>query len=278
VTQSRRGTSIALHTLLIPLALLWIAPLWLMFTYSTLPESEFFAPSVPLLPMGSFADNWAALDQQTKGNFLRALFNSAATSAIFTTVSVFLTSMAGYAFARFQFFGRNALFTIVIATLTIPFFVVIIPQFILVARDLRLSNSWIAIIVPPLFNSVGVFFMRQNFQTVPQEMLDAARVDGAGEFVIFWRIALPLVVPALAALSIILFLFSWNSYLWPLLVLSKAEAQTAPVAVGALVGLNRVFWNAIMVAAVLMTLPMLILFLFLQRYFIAGITAGAVKQ
>jgi lactose/L-arabinose transport system permease protein len=185
--------------------------------------------------------------------------------------------MAGYAFARFQFFGRNTLFMLVVATLTIPFLVVIIPQFVLVARDLKLSNTWIAVIVPPLFNSVGVFFMRQNFLTVPQEMLDAARVDGAGEFQIFWRIALPLGVPALAALAIILFLFSWNSFLWPLLVLSKQEAQTAPVALGALVGLNRVFWNAIMVAAVLMTLPMLVLFLSLQRYFIAGITAGAVK-
>jgi lactose/L-arabinose transport system permease protein len=169
------------------------------------------------------------------------------------------------------------LFTLVIATLTIPHFAVIIPQFILVARDLQLSNTWIAIIVPPLFNSVGVFFMRQNFLAVPQEMFDAARVDGAGEFQIYWRIAMPLVVPALAALSIILFLFSWNSFLWPLLVLSKPEMQTAPVALGALVGLNRVFWNAIMVAAVLMTVPMLILFVFLQRYFIAGITAGAVK-
>lgn len=267
--------AIGLHALLIPLALIWIAPLWLMFTYSTLPESEFFRASVPLLPSFSFGDNWEALQSQTR--FVRPLINSIVTSTIFTVVSVFLTSMAGYAFARFRFFGRNTLFMIVIATLTIPYFVVIIPQFVLVARDLQLSNTWIAIIVPPLFNSVGVFFMRQNFLTIPQEMLDAARIDGAGEFQIFWRIAMPLVVPALAALAIILFLFSWNSFLWPLLVLSKQEAQTAPVALGALVGLNRVFWNAIMVAAVLMTLPMLILFLFLQRYFIAGITAGAVK-
>jgi len=268
-------SAIGLHALLIPLALIWIAPLWLMFTYSTLPESEFFRASVPLLPSFSFGDNWDALQSQTR--FVRPLINSLVTSTIFTVLSVFLTSMAGYAFARFRFFGRNTLFMIVIATLTIPYFVVIIPQFILVARDLQLSNTWIAIIVPPLFNSVGVFFMRQNFLAVPQEMLDAARIDGAGEFQIFWRIAMPLVVPALAALAIILFLFSWNSFLWPLLVLSKQEAQTAPVALGALVGLNRVFWNAIMVAAVLMTLPMLILFLFLQRYFIAGITAGAVK-
>jgi lactose/L-arabinose transport system permease protein len=266
---------IGLHALLVPLALLWLLPLWLMFTYSTLPESEFFRASVPLLPSFAFADNWAALQSQTP--FIRPLFNSIVTSSLFTVISVLLTSMAGYAFARFRFFGRNALFMLVVATLTIPFLVVIIPQFVLVARDLRLSNTWIAVIVPPLFNSVGVFFMRQNFLTVPQEMLDAARVDGAGEFQIFWRIALPLVVPALAALAIILFLFSWNSFLWPLLVLSRPEAQTAPVALGALVGLNRVFWNAIMVAAVLMTLPMLILFLSLQRYFIAGITAGAVK-
>ncbi len=270
-----RPAQIGLHAALLPLALLWLAPLWLMFTYSTLPEADFFSPTVPLLPKGSWADNWAALQSQTP--FVRPLVNSIITSTLFTVASLVLTSMAGYAFARFQFFGRDVLFTIVIATLTVPFLVVIIPQFILVARDLKLSNTWLAVIVPPLFNSVGVFFMRQNFLSLPQEMLDAARVDGAGEFQIFWRIAMPLVVPALAALAIILFLFSWNSYLWPLLVLSKPEAQTAPVALGALVGLNRVFWNAIMVAAVLMTLPMLVLFLFLQRYFIAGITAGAVK-
>jgi lactose/L-arabinose transport system permease protein len=276
VNRSRPLASLGLHALLVPLALIWIMPLWLMFTYSTLPETEFYRASVPLLPSFHFLENWEALQSQTR--FIRPLLNSIATATIFTVLSVLLTSMAGYAFARFHFFGKKALFTIVIATLTIPFFVVIIPQFILVARDLGLSNTWVAIIVPPLFNSVGVFFMRQNFMSLPQEMLDAARVDGAGEFQIFWKIALPLMKPALAALAIILFLFSWNSFLWPLLVLSKPEAQTAPVALGALVGLNRVFWNAIMVAAVLMTLPMLVLFLSLQRYFIAGITAGAVKQ
>ena len=274
--RSRPLTAIALHAFLIVLAALWIMPLWLMFTYSTLPESEFFRATVPLLPGGAFLDNWDALQGQAP--FVRPLFNSIATASTFTVLSVILTSMAGYAFARLEFFGRDTLFIVVIATLTIPYFAVLIPQFILVARDLGLSNTWLAVIVPPLFSSVGVFFMRQNFLSLPQEMLDAARVDGAGEFTIFFRIAMPLMKPALAALSIILFLFSWNSFLWPLLVLSKQEAQTAPVALGALVGLNKVFWNAIMVAAVLMTLPMLILFLFLQRYFIAGITAGAVKQ
>jgi lactose/L-arabinose transport system permease protein len=276
LNRSRPFAAIGLHAFLLALAALWVLPLWLMFIYSTLPESEFFRATVPLLPGGAFLDNFAALQGQAP--FVRPLLNSIATSTIYTLVSVVITSMAGYAFARFHFFGAGTLFTLVIATLTIPHFVVLIPQFILVARDLGLSNTWFAIIVPPLFNSVGVFFMRQNFLSLPQEMLDAARIDGAGEFTIFWRIAMPLMLPALAALAIILFLFSWNSFLWPLLVLSKQEAQTAPVALGALVGLNKVFWNAIMVAAVLMTLPMLVLFLFLQRYFIAGITAGAVKQ
>jgi len=197
VNRPRPLATIALNAALLPLALIWIMPLWLMFTYSTLPESEFFRASVPLLPSFHFLDNWEALQSQTR--FVRPLINSIATSTIFTVLSVMLTSMAGYAFARYHFFGKRALFTVVIATLTIPFFVVIIPQFILVARDLGLSNTWIAIIVPPLFNSVGVFFMRQNFLTLPQEMLDAARVDGAGEFQIFWKIALPLMKPALAA-------------------------------------------------------------------------------
>lgn len=270
-----RAAAIGLHAALLPLALIWLAPLWLMLVYATLPKSEFFRTTVPLLPGGAFADNWAALQSQTR--FVRPLFNSVATSALFTACSVVLTSMAGYAFARYRFFGRRTLFAIVVATLTIPFFVVVIPQFVLVARDLKLSNTWIAVIVPPLFNSVGVFFMRQNFLSLPEELLDAARIDGAGEFYIFARIAMPLVLPAVAALAIILFLQSWNNFLWPLLVLSRPEAQTAPVALGALIGLNKVFWGAIMVAATLMTLPMLIVFLFLQRYFIAGITAGAVR-
>ncbi|WP_245453123.1 carbohydrate ABC transporter permease [Meiothermus taiwanensis] len=133
-------------------------------------------------------------------------------------------------------------------------------------------------ILPSLANSLGVFFMRQNFLSLPASLLEAARIDGAGEFRIFFRIAVPLVLPAMAALAIILFLASWNDYLWPLLVLSDREMQTAPVALGSLIGLTRVSWGGIMVGAVMTTLPFLVLFLFLQRYFIAGITAGGVKD
>lgn len=265
----------AMHGALIPMALLWLAPLWLMLLYATLPESSIFAPEIPLMPGDHFLANLRELNADV--DFFNAMWNSVAIAAIYTVTSVLLTSMAGYAFARFRFFGRNVLFALVIATLTIPYFVVIVPQYVLIAREFKMTNTYFAAITPLLFNSLGVFFMRQNFLSLPQDLLDAARVDGAGEFRIFFKIALPLVLPASAALAIILFLFSWNNYLWPLLVMTQKEMYTAPVALGTLIGLTRVSWAGIMSGAVVMTLPMVAIFLFLQRYFVAGITAGAVK-
>lgn len=265
-----------LHLLITPLALLWLAPLWLMLVFSTVPEAQIFSTPVPLLPGSTFMDNFRNLQADT--DFVRTLFNSIMVSSIYTLLSLFLTSMAGYAFARFRFFGRGAIFTLVIATLTIPYAVVVIPQYILVAREFGLTNSYIGVVLPLLANSLGIFFMRQNFLSLPSSLLEAARIDGAGEYRIFFQIALPLVGSAMAALGIILFLAAWNDYLWPLLMLTQKEMFTAPVALGTLIGLTRVSWGGIMVGAVLMTLPFLILFLFLQRYFVAGITAGAVKD
>jgi lactose/L-arabinose transport system permease protein len=276
VNRSHALARFWLHLLLTPLALLWLAPLWLMLVFATVPEQQIFSTPVPLLPGGFFMENFRDLQADT--DFLRTLFNSVAVSGIYTLLSLLLTSMAGYAFARFQFFGRSAIFTLVIATLTIPYFVVVIPQYILVAREFSLTNSYIGVVLPLLANSLGIFFMRQNFLSLPQSLLDAARVDGAGEYRIFFQIALPLVSSAMAALGIILFLTAWNDYLWPLLILTQKEMYTAPVALGTLIGLTRVSWGGIMVGAVLMTVPFLILFLFLQRYFVAGITAGAVKD
>ena len=274
--RSQRINSFWLHLFIAPLALLWLAPLWLMVIFSTVEEPRIFSTPVPLLPGGNFIANFQNLQADT--NFVRTLLNSVVISGLYTLISLLLTSMGGYAFARYRFFGRNAIFTLVIATLTIPYFVVVIPQYILVAREFSLTNSYIGVVLPLLANSLGIFFMRQNFMGLPQSLLDAARVDGAGEYRIFFQIALPLVRSALAALGIILFLTAWNDYLWPLLILTEKEMYTAPVALGTLLGLTRVSWGGIMVGAVLMTIPFLILFIFLQRYFVAGITAGAVKD
>ena len=275
MNSRRRWGSLLLTGGLAPVALLWLAPLYLMAVFATLPDYAIFSPELPLTPGGSFLENLAFLDDTA--SFGRAMLNSIGIATVSAALSLLLTSMAGYAFARFAFIGKQAAFSLLVATLTVPYAVVIIPQYVLVARDLGLSNTWIAVIVPPLFNAIGVLFMRQTFLSLPQELLDAARIDGAREGRIFFTIALPLVRPSMAALAIILFLASWNNYLWPLLVANQPGARTAPVALGSLIGLNVVPWGALMTGAMLLTLPMLVVFIFLQRYFVAGITAGAVK-
>ena len=272
----RRTSAFWLHLALLPLALLFLAPLWIMAVFSTHPETAIFSPNPPLWFGGAFLENFRGLQADT--NFIRTLFNSTAIATLYTVFSMLLTSMGGYAFAKFEFPGKNWLFGLILATLTIPAFVTIIPQFILVARDLKLSNTYWAVILPTLANTIGIFYMRQAFQTVPSDLLNAARIDGASEGRIFWQIALPIVRPALAALAILLFLASWNDYLWPLIVLTQKDSYTMPVALGTLVGLTRVSWGGIMVGTAIATIPFLALFLSLQRHFVAGIAGGAVKD
>ncbi|RTG91785.1 ABC transporter permease [Thermus scotoductus] len=274
--RRRFWLSLGLHGLLTPLALLWLAPLWLMLVFSTLPEHEIFRVPTPLLPGGGFFENLASLQADT--NFFRALANSLLVSLLYTLGGLLLSALAGYALAVYRFRLQGLVFSLIVATLTIPYFVVLIPQYILVARELKLTNTYWGVVLPFLANALGVFYMRQVFLSLPSSLLDAGRVDGASEGRIFFQIALPMVTPSLAALALILFLNAWNDYLWPLLVLSQKEMYTAPVALGTLIGLTRVSWGGIMVGSVLMTAPFLVLFLLLQRYFVAGITAGAVKE
>jgi lactose/L-arabinose transport system permease protein len=267
--------SLALHLLLTPLAAIWLFPLWMMAVFSTMPDNGIFSPGIQLLPHDNFLVNFANLQRDT--NFVRAIMISISVAATYTFLSVLLTSMAGWALARYEFCGKGAIVAIILGTLTLPYAVVVIPQFIMVARDFHLANTWVALIVPPLFNSLGVLFMRQSFSTMPHELFDAARVEGVKEWRIFLYVALPLARPTLAALAIILFLASWNNYLWPLLINSRQDAMTAPVALGSLIGLTKVSWGGIMAGAVMLTAPMLVLFVLLQRHFIAGISTGAVK-
>jgi lactose/L-arabinose transport system permease protein len=267
--------SLALHAILVPLAIVWLFPLWMMLVFSTMPDSGIFSPRLEFVPSDQFWTNFAQLQAST--GFLRTLFVSIVVALVYTFLSVMLTSMAGWALARYRFHGRGVVIGIILGTLTLPYFVVVIPQFIMVARDFKLANTWFALIAPPLFNSLGVLFMRQAFTMMPADLFDAARVEGVREWQIFLRVAMPMAKPTLAALSIILFLHSWNNYLWPLLISSRPDMMTAPVALGSLIGLTRVSWGGIMVGAVLLTAPMLAVFVFLQRYFMAGIAAGAVK-
>ena len=273
--RTRLWRQIALHGAMLPLAILWLFPLWMMLVFATMPDNGIFSPGINLVPQDRFVENFRALQADT--NFLRTLFISVVVAIVYTFCSVMLTSMAGWALVRYGFHGKRLILAIILTTLTLPYFVVVIPQFILVARDLGLANTWFALIVPPLFNSLGVLFMRQAFTMMPHDLFDAAQVEGVREWQIFTRVALPMAKPTIAALSIILFLASWNNYLWPLLISSEQDMMTAPVALGTLIGVTRVSWGGIMTGAVLLTAPMLVVFIFLQRYFMSGITAGAVK-
>ncbi|UUP16663.1 carbohydrate ABC transporter permease [Nitratireductor thuwali] len=274
-SAARLTNAIVLHAILVPLAIVWLFPIWMMFVFSTMPENAIFSPNVVLFPSDQFWVNFQLLEADT--NFTRTVFVSVVVALVYTFLSVMLTSMAGWALARYRFFGKRIVLGIILGTLTLPFFVVIIPQFIMVARDFGLANTWFALIVPPLFNSLGVLFMRQSFSMMPGDLFDAARVEGVKEWRIFLFVALPMARPTLAALCIILFLFSWNNYLWPLLISNQPDMMTAPVALGTLIGFTRVSWGGIMTGAVVLTVPMLIVFVVLQRHFMAGITAGAIK-
>lgn len=274
-SQSLLRRQIALHAVLAPLAIIWLFPLWMMFVFSTMPDNGIFSPDIVLWPSTNFVENFKNLQADT--DFVGAMVISIGVAVIYTVLSVMLTSMAGWALARYRFVGRSIVIAIILGTITLPFSVVVIPQFIMVAREFKLANTWVALIVPPLFNSLGVLFMRQSFSMMPGELFDAARVEGVKEWQIFLRIALPLARPTMAALAIILFLHSWNNYLWPLLINSRPGMMTAPVALGTLIGLTKVSWGGIMAGAVLLTAPILVIFVALQRHFIAGIAAGAIK-
>lgn len=273
--QRRRRDTWALNLVILQLAVVWFLPIWAMIVFATMPDSGIFSPDVTLLPSTELMANVRALEEET--SFSRTFLNSLVTALVYATLSVLLTSMAGWALASYRFAGKVAVTGILLGTLTLPFFVVVIPQFILVARDFGLANTWFALIVPPLFNALGVLFMQKAFSMMPKELFDAARVEGASEWQIFIHIALPLAKPMLAALMIILFLFSWNNYLWPLLINTQESMMTAPVALGSLIGVTRVSWGSIMAGSIILTVPMLVLFILLQKYFVSGIAAGAVK-
>lgn len=274
--RTRLLQSIALHLTITALALLFLMPIFWMIVSATKANNVIL--SIP--PTFTFGDqlgaNWAELSRDLP--FIRNVANSIGISIIYTLVATLVCAAGGYALAKFNFWGRSAIFGLVLVALTIPLEVRIIPQYILIARDLGLTNTWWAIILPGLANALGLFFMRQNMLSVPGDLLEAARIDGASEGRIFFTVVLPIVKPALAAVGIVLLLFQWNDFLWPLLVLTSRDAYTIPVALGTLVGLTRVSWGGIMVGTAIATLPFLIMFLFLQRYFVAGITAGAVKD
>ncbi|MDD9974911.1 MAG: ABC transporter permease subunit [Candidatus Poribacteria bacterium] len=207
----------------------------------------------------------------------RYFVNSVFIATASTLLTLFFCSLGGYAFAKYQFRGQKILFGILLASMMVPFQVLLVPLFRLM-YDIGWLNSYKAIIIPFSVGAFGVFLMRQFIVTIPSELLDAARIDGCSEFGIYYRIVLPIIKPALGALTIYSFLGSWNGYLWPLIILRDEVKYTLPIGLANLVGIYRQDYGMLMAGTLLSLMPIVILFLAMQREFVQGITLGGVKE
>lgn len=213
----------------------------------------------------------------TKIHFYHYFLNSAFVAVVTTLGHVFFDTLAAYAFAKLTFPGRDKLFFILLLGLMVPFQVNLIPLYHIMSI-LGWTDTYLALIVPNLTNIFGIFMMRQFLMTIPNDLLDAARIDGCDEFGVFRRVALPLALPGIATLVILTFMDSWNSFLWPRIVTSSESLFTLPVGLAQLQMKNTSNVAQIMAGTVLTALPMILVFLFMQRQFIEGMTAGALKE
>lgn len=208
--------------------------------------------------------------------FARVVANSFLLAGITTVVQVFTSTTAGYAFSRLPFPGRTVVFGIYLATMMIPLQVLIVPLFVEL-KALGLIDSHLGALLPTFASVFGIFLMRQAINQIPRELDEAAHLDGAGHFRIFWSVILPNVGPAIATLVIFAFMGSWNSFLWPLVVLRSPELQTLPIALAALQGQYTTEWDVVMAGSVVSVLPMLALYIFAQKYVIQGVASSGIK-
>jgi len=212
----------------------------------------------------------------TRHQAWRWILNSAYIAILATSGILLLDSMAGYAFAKKNFPGKNVLFWFIISTMMVPGQVVLVPMFIMI-RKLGLFDTHWALILPDLSMVIGVFLMRQFMLNLPSEFIEAAKIDGASEWQIYWKVVLPLSKPALATLGIFTFMNVWNSFLWPIIVLNRNHLFTLPVGLKTLQEANLAQYKLLMSGAAVAAIPMIIVFLAFQSYFIKGLTMGGVK-
>ncbi|MFF9144916.1 carbohydrate ABC transporter permease [Streptomyces sp. NPDC014861] len=271
---TRAGRSILLTSgLAITLAAVLVPFYWLIIA-STHSSGEIFGSPPPLLPGDHLDDNLASL--QNTVSFGKVVLNSLFIAVLYTLCAGAVCTMAGYAFAKYRFRGSDALFGVLMLGLVIPAQVTLVPLFKLMA-DLEWLNTYQAVIMPNLALPFGIFLMRQSMSALPDELLDSGRMDGCGELRLFFKVVLPPMKPALAALGIFLFLFQWNDFIWPLIVLRDNASFTIPVALASLQGVDDTDYGAILTGTAVAAIPMALVFLALQRHFVSGLLAGAVK-
>lgn len=273
-TRQELLSRIALYSALVFFGVLSLVPLLWMASASLMPTGEASSFPPPLLPsrptLVHYVDLFARLDLG------RYAINSALVATVTTLGALAINSMAGYAFAKLRFRGRDTTFKAMAAGLAIPVQVAMLPLFLLI-KSMGLVNNYGGVIIPGLASIFGIFLVRQYALAIPDDLLDAARIDGASELRVFRSVVLPTIRPVLATLALWTFLATWNDFMWPLIVLSDDRRYTLPVALAGLVGEHAQDIELMMAGAVITVLPVLILFLLLQRYYVEGVTEGSVK-
>jgi multiple sugar transport system permease protein len=295
----RRRLGIALaYAILVPGALLFVAPFAWLISASFQHIGDIFSwppqwiPKDPTLDgyKGFFGIGRAGVQAQGSEGAWRWFANSAFVATSITVLQLFFNSLAAYTFAKRRFPGRDIIFVLFLGTMMVPPQVTLIPNY-LVLKHVPLfggndvlgqgGHGWLdsywGLILPGTVSAFGIFLLRQYMMSIPDELLDAARVDGAGEFRVFWKIVIPLCGPALAATAIFTFTYAWEDFLWPLIVVSSSDKYTAPLGLALFVVKNRTSWNLLMAGSVVATLPMIVTFLVFQRRFIQGISMTGLK-
>jgi len=264
---------ITLHVVIIAGAIIMFFPfLWTIITSISPGVGLTVTPA--LIPENPSLEAYGRLFAERP--FARVIANSFGLAAITTVVQLLTSSTAAYAFSRLPFKGRGAVFAVYLATMMIPLQVLIVPLFVEL-KNFNLLNTYVGALLPTFASAFGIFLLRQAVNQVPRELDEAATLDGAGHFRIFWTIILPNIRPALATLTIFAFMGSWNSFLWPLVVLRKPELQTLPIALAGLQGQYTTDWDVIMAGSVVSILPMLALYIFAQKYVIQGVASSGIK-
>ena len=259
---------------LVACALMALLPLYWLLTGAFKPPKSLVKMPPDMVPPGFTLEHFERLfELSAAGSWL---LNSLIAATVTTLANVVLCSMAGYAFAKLRFPGNRVLFWTCLCTMMVPVQVTVIPLFLMV-RGFGLMNTYLGLVLPSLVTAFGIFLMKQFIQTIPGSLIEAARIDGCHEFMIFWRIVFPIAVPAAAVLAILSFTSSWNNFLWPLLVTIDNDMWTLPVGLASLNDNFFTDYGLTMAGAALAAVPMIVLFIALQRFFLKGLTIGAVK-
>jgi multiple sugar transport system permease protein len=271
LVTSRR---VLLHLVLIALAFVMIFPFLWTVSASLKSNDAVLATPPSLIPSPVHWDNYSAVFQALP--MTRFFVNSVIVAFATTGLQLLTCSMAAYAFARMRFRGRDLLFLVYLITLMVPTQVTMVPLFILM-RVLGLTNSYAGLILPGVTSAFGVFLLRQFFLTIPRDLEEAAFLDGASHWTVFWRVVLPLSKPGLAALTIFAFMSSWNSFLWPLLITTDQQLMTLPLGLSTLQGQYTTVWNQLMAGTVISIVPIIVVYLLAQRHFVEGMTLSGLK-